>query len=132
VVAAVVLGLVLRAGESLAWIYSEHRDIAVLALVGLDAERRSTIDGMWAEARMGHEDRMCATAAEPVQGEKPSCFDWAAWSAVAGDHTCSGQALVTTPDSSPWGVVRKAYPPSPRNRLDKSLVRSRAVPPDAA
>jgi hypothetical protein len=99
---AVVAWGLLPAGECLAWIYPEHRDITVLALGGLDPDRRATIDGLWAAARFGHEARLCERAVEANQGEAPSCFDWASWPAVAGDHSCSGVDMVNTILDSDW------------------------------
>jgi hypothetical protein len=91
--------LLLPARQAWLWIYPEHRDIhGWLALVGAGcgaALYDST--GCGTEARVGHE---APAVRRPrwthEQGEKPSCFDWAAWPAVAGDHSCSGQALVST------------------------------------
>ena len=34
------------------WIYPEHRDIAVLAVEGLDPERKAEFDRLWQEARV--------------------------------------------------------------------------------
>src|SRR3954453_3941189 len=94
----------LPAGRAQAWIYPEHRDITVLALDGLDAERRATIDALWAEARAGHEDRLCAPVVDTTQGTKPSCFDWAAWPAIAGAPSCSGAQLVSTIIDATWSL----------------------------
>jgi hypothetical protein len=99
---AAAASVLLPAGRCLAWIYPEHRDITVLAVGELDPERRSTIDGLWAEARAGREARLCASTAEVGQGEEPTCFDWAAWPAVAGDHSCSGAQLVQTILDEDW------------------------------
>jgi hypothetical protein len=101
VLASVALGL-LPAREGRAWVYPEHRDITVQALVGLDPQRRATIDGLWTEARAGHEARLCQQVVEAAQGEEPSCFDWAAWPAVAGDHSCSAAEMVHTILESGW------------------------------
>ena len=103
VLAGIWLGS-LPAGRAQAWIYPEHRDITVLALDGLNAERRATIDALWAEARAGHEGRLCAPVVDTTQGTKPSCFDWAAWPAIAGDHSCSGAELVSTIIDAAWSL----------------------------
>jgi len=101
VLAAVAFAL-LPAGRGLAWIYPEHRDIAVQALAGLAPERRATIDELWAEARVGHEARLCEKAAEADQGQHPSCLDWAAWPAISGDHSCSGADMMRAVLDSDW------------------------------
>jgi len=88
-----------------AWIYPEHRDIAVLALERLDAERRAVFDRLWQDARVGDETRLCVSGADPQQGVTPSCIDWAALSAIAGDHACSGADLIETVRRSDWILV---------------------------
>ena len=47
-----------------AWIYPEHRDIAIVAIQSLDPERRAVLDQLWAWARVGHEGRLCAVPAD--------------------------------------------------------------------
>lgn len=54
-----VLVLMVSAGPALGWIYPEHRDIAVLAVQGLDPERKAEFDRLWQEARMGDQGRLC-------------------------------------------------------------------------
>ena len=78
--------LVLCVGRSAAWLYPEHRDITVRTVQTLDPERRASLQRLWAAARSGHEPRWCAPAADTGQARKPSCLDWAAWPAIAGDQ----------------------------------------------
>ena len=85
-----------------AWLYPEHRDITALAVQKLDPERRAVLDRLWAEVRFGHEGRLCEQAADPAQAGKPTRIDWAAWPAIAGDHSCSAQALVHTVLETEW------------------------------
>jgi len=85
-----------------AWVYPEHRDIAVLAVETLDPERRAQFDGLWRLARMTHEQRLCALDADRAQGLAPPCIDWAALSAVAGDHSCSAEEMSATVIQSEW------------------------------
>ena len=85
-----------------AWVYPEHRDIAVLAVEGLDPERRAQLDRLWTEARTGHENRLCADAADVTQGVAPDCIDWAAMPAIAGDHSCSSAQMLDTVIRSDW------------------------------
>ncbi|MET0217079.1 MAG: hypothetical protein ABW205_04010, partial [Burkholderiales bacterium] len=84
------------AGPVLAWIYPEHRDIAVLAVEGLDPERKAEFDRLWQEARAGDDKRLCAAGADTKQGVTPECIDWAALSGIAGDHSCSSQEMLET------------------------------------
>jgi hypothetical protein len=97
-------GLVLLAlaGPARAWVYPEHRDIAVLAVETLDAERRALFDRLWREARSGHEQRLCVQAADSRQGVAPACIDWAAFAAIAGDHSCSSQKMLDSVLKTEW------------------------------
>jgi hypothetical protein len=87
------------------WIYPEHRDIAVLAVQGLDAERRAEFDRLWQAARAGDPLRMCAIVADSEQGVTPVCIDWAALSGIAGDHSCSSAEMLETVRKSDWILV---------------------------
>jgi len=88
--------------ECRAWIYPEHRDLAALAVQGLDAEHRAAFDRLWQQARTGDETRLCASGADTEQGLAPECIDWAALSAIAGDHSCSSRQMLETATHSAW------------------------------
>lgn len=90
------------AGQTQAWVYPEHRDIAVLAVTKLDAERRPLFERLWQEARVGHEARLCLQAADGAQGVAPACIDWAALPAIAGDHACSSQNMLDNALKTAW------------------------------
>ncbi len=100
----VLLLVLLQIFPAFAWVFPEHRDIAVLAVQRLDADRQAQLAALWAEARSGHEERLCATVADPAQGPKPSCIDFAAWAAISGDHSCSAQEMLDTALTAPWVV----------------------------
>lgn len=91
--------------SAFAWIYPEHRDIAVLAVQGLDAERKAVFDRLWQEARTGVEQRMCAQGADAEQGLAPPCIDWAALPGIAGDHSCSSREMLDTVSKEDWILV---------------------------
>ena len=59
-------------------------------------------DRLWQLARTGDEQRLCAAGADGEQGTAPSCIDWAALSAIAGDHSCSSREMFETARSAPW------------------------------
>ncbi|HSB37059.1 MAG TPA: hypothetical protein VLH41_09275, partial [Thermoanaerobaculia bacterium] len=88
VLAALLLALPVRA-----WVYPEHRAIMGTAVETLDPARRKALERLWEEARKGHEDRLCAAPWAGDQGTKPPCIDFAAWPALAGDHSCSAGDL---------------------------------------
>src|SRR6478736_2756531 len=84
------------------WVYPEHRQLAMAAVQQLDGERRAVFDRVWQLARTGDEQRLCASGADGEQGAAPSCIDWAALSAIAGDHSCSSREMFETARSAPW------------------------------
>jgi hypothetical protein len=90
------------------WVFPEHRDIAVLAVQKLDPEQRALLQKLWSESRAGYEGRLCEQAADAAQGLNPSCIDYAAWTAVAGDHSCSARDMLSIVLDAPWilGVAR--------------------------
>ncbi len=98
----VALSVVGWAGPARAWVYPEHRDIAVLAVEKLDAERRALFDRLWREARTGHEQRLCEQGADSKQGVAPACIDWAAFAAIAGDHSCSSKNMLDNVLKTEW------------------------------
>ena len=93
------------ASTAFGWIYPEHRDIAILAVQGLDAERKAVFDRLWQDARTGDEKRLCVQGADAGQGLAPPCIDWAALSGIAGDHSCSSQEMLDTVRTADWILV---------------------------
>lgn len=91
-----------------AWLYPEHRDITLLAIQMLEPEQRSSLERLWAEARVGHEARLCTQLGDPKQGMDPTCLDYAAWPAIAGDHSCSAGEMLTEILDTSWilGVAK--------------------------
>ncbi|MFV1993378.1 MAG: hypothetical protein ACC635_05690 [Acidiferrobacterales bacterium] len=85
-----------------AWVYSEHRDIAIQAVQNLDAEYRADFDRLWASSRTGSEKQLCENAAYSEQGQEADCLDWAAFSAIAGDHSCSSKELLSSILTENW------------------------------
>ena len=100
--ALAALGFIGLAAPAHAWIYPEHRDIAVLAVEKLDPERRAQFDRLWRDARTGHEQRLCEKGADSQQGVAPACIDWAAFPAIAGDHSCSSKNMLDNVLKSDW------------------------------
>ncbi len=92
----------IAATPAFAWVYPEHRDIAILAVQGLDPERKAAFDRLWQDARTGDEQRLCAQGADNAQGLAPECIDWAALSGIAGDHSCSSRDMLETVRKSDW------------------------------
>ena len=85
-----------------AWVYPEHRDITLLAIQKLDSIYRARLDALWALARKGHESRLDISVADFTQNEHPKCIDYAAFPAIAGDHSVSAENLVYNVLQTDW------------------------------
>jgi hypothetical protein len=72
-----------------AWVYPEHRDIALMAIQNLSPEYRVILDKLWSEARVGYESRLTEAVIDATQSINPSQLDYASWPAISGDHSCS-------------------------------------------
>jgi hypothetical protein len=116
-----VLAALLLARPGSAWIYPEHRNIAGSAIEGLDPARRAALERLWAEARKGHEDRLCEKPWAGDQGNKPGCIDLAAFPALAGDHSCSADELLKTVLETKWVMDVAAV----TSVLDKGLATAK-------
>ena len=77
-----------------AWVYPEHRDIAVAAVLKLDSARRERLDSIWSWARVGYENRLPSSIVIPELPERPNYIDWGAWPAIGGDHSCSPSQML--------------------------------------
>jgi hypothetical protein len=97
---SVIFGAICPRAE--AWVYPEHRDLAVLAVQHLDPDRAAIFERLWSQARTGAEQRLCTVGADSVQGLAPQCLDWPAWTAIAGDHSCSSAQMLATVREAPW------------------------------
>ena len=123
------VGLVGMTGPALAWVYPEHRDIAVLAVETLDPERRAVFDRLWGDARTGHEVRLCDKGVDPEQGAKPECIDWAALSGIAGDHSCSSAQMIDTVNNTEW--ILKVAAIAAQLKVDLSRISTTPSVPNA-
>ena len=123
-------------GPAFAWIYSEHRDISVLAVQKLDPARKAVFDRLWHHARTAHEERLCEQGADTAQGVQPACLDWAALAAIAGDHSCSSEDMSGIGLESGW-ILKVAdvaaqlkvafssielHPPAGQTQSEKDLI----------
>ena len=118
-----------------AWIYPEHRDIAILAVDQLDPDRALVFSQLWREARRNFEHRLCSDGADSAQGLTPDCIDWAALPAIAGDRACSSQQML---DNVRWireagrnqmvvGSQARILYADRQGRIDIALAFNRAV-----
>ena len=58
IIISILLTLLLSLGKSNAWVYPEHRDIALIAIEKLSEDYRASLDKLWSQARIGYEFRL--------------------------------------------------------------------------
>lgn len=87
---------------SRAWVYPEHRRIALLAVQKLSPEHRAILDRLWTQARIGSEARLTESIIDVNQGLHPTHIDYAAWAGISGDHSCSPHDMLETVLKSDW------------------------------
>jgi hypothetical protein len=100
----IAIGLLASVGSApwaLGWTYPEHRAITANGIQTLDPRNRAALDTLWAAARAG-QPRLCEAASAGDQGPKPDCIDFAAWPAIAGDHSCSPVMMLEVVLDSDW------------------------------
>ena len=112
---------------SYAWIYPEHRDITYMAIRKLDPGRRAVFDRIWAEARLGHEKRLAEAAADSAQTEESTTIDYAAWPAIAGDHSVSAADLLHNVLDTEWIIEVAEITTRLKNRSAASEDRSERI-----
>lgn len=83
-----------------AWVFPEHHDITALAVERLDPEHRAQLEKLWLLARTSHEARLCEDVASLTP--QKDCLDYAAWPAIAGDHSCSARDMLNIVLNAPW------------------------------
>ena len=105
---AIAIALALGPSTVSAWIYPEHRDIAVAAIGKLSPADRASLEALWAEALQGYAAKLCQGLSEGDQGLEPACIDFAAFPALSGDHSCSPKDVLEHVLPSDWivGVAR--------------------------
>ncbi len=96
------LALTTLPGAASAWIYPEHRNIAVAGVQKLPPAERAAFDVLWSEARKALPERLCPAPSEGDQGTKPACLDFAALPAMSGDHSCSPREVAERTLPSDW------------------------------
>ncbi|MCW8961344.1 MAG: hypothetical protein OQK29_07250, partial [Ignavibacteriaceae bacterium] len=85
-----------------AWVYPEHRQIALLAIEKLSPQYRSILEKLWSEARVGYESRLTEAVIDATLSIKPKQLDFASWPAISGDHSCSAEEMLQIVLESEW------------------------------
>jgi hypothetical protein len=107
-----------------AWVYPEHRDIMLFAIQKLPADYRTSLDELWALARTGYEFRLSEAVIEPEQLLKPEFLDYAAWPAIAGDHSCSAENMLHNILGTDW--ILKVADITAQLKIDLAFSKDRA------
>lgn len=94
--------LFLSFSKSNAWVYPEHRFIAMLAIQQMKPEYRVLIDQLWSRSRTGFENRLTIPIIDTIKKEKHTQLDYASWTGIAGDHSCSPSEMMNTVLTSNW------------------------------
>jgi hypothetical protein len=97
-----IIIFLLGVNKTNAWVYSEHRDIMLFAISKLNDNHRTTLDELWAQARIGYEFRLTEPVIDLQQLTKPEKIDYAAWPAIAGDHSCSAENMLFNILQTDW------------------------------
>ena len=102
-----IVFLVFNSKQVFAWVYPEHRQIALIAINELPSEYRVILNRLWLEARTGYESRLTESVIDTSQGVKPTQLDYAAWLGISGDHSCSPEDLLNIVLKTEW-ILRVA------------------------
>jgi hypothetical protein len=88
--------------KSNAWVYPEHRYIAMLAIQQMKPEYRALLNQLWSRARTGNESRLTSSIIDTITTVKHTQLDYASWMGIAGDHSCSPSDMLNTVLKSNW------------------------------
>ena len=97
-----IILIFLGVNTSNAWVYPEHREIALQAIEKLSLQYRSILDKLWSEARVGYESRLTEAVIDVTLSTSPLSLDFASWPAISGDHSCSAENLSQVVLESDW------------------------------
>jgi len=123
----IMLVLIGLTSNIFAWVYPEHRDIAVLAIQKLSSEYRTTLDQLWADARKGYENRLTVAVIDATQSVKPTHLDFAAWPGIAGDHSFSPENMLYNVLQTDWILEVADIAAVLKKELAEAKTRSRII-----
>ena len=119
--------LTILPGTASAWIYPEHRNIAVAGVQKLSPADSAAFDALWSEARKALPSRLCPAPSEGDQGTKPTCIDFAAVPAMSGDHSCSPKEVAERTLGSDWILKVARVAAETQVNLDKARDRTQSL-----
>jgi len=98
----VVLFVFCMPDQAHAWVYPEHRRISLAAIQKLSFTHRSALDRLWSQLQQQHSTRLATLVIDTSKAGKGRLLDYAAWPAIAGDHSCSPSDMLNTILRSQW------------------------------
>jgi hypothetical protein len=110
-----------------AWIYPEHRNIAVAAVQKLPPGDLAALDALWEVARQTLPARLCPKLSEGDQGLAPKCIDFAALPALSADHSCSPKEVAEGVLPSNWILNVARVAAETQANLDKARSRDQSL-----
>jgi len=122
-----LLILTVRAATAYAWLYPEHREITLKAIVKLDSGRRFLFEQLWNSTRKGKEGRLTIGAIDPGQVGLSTLLDYAAWPAIAGDHSTSSENMMYNILQTEWILKVADIAARLQNGLDEARNQSERV-----
>jgi len=120
----VLVLIIFNPNKTYAWLYPEHRQIAIIAIQNLSPEYRTTLDQLWTVAGKGYSNRLTDAVIDPAQSTKPSKIDYAAWTAISGDHSCSPQLMLNTVLHTDW--ILKVADVAAQLKIDLANAKNRS------
>jgi len=118
-----IIIVLLGVNKTNAWVYPEHRDIMLFAITKLTDTHRTALNDLWAEARIGYEFRLAESVIDLQQLTKPEKIDYAAWPAIAGDHSCSAENMLFNILQTDW--ILKVADITAQLKIDLALSEDR-------
>ena len=109
--AAAAAALLFRASPAGAWIWPEHRDIAVDAIQRMTPADRAVLEALWGSLLREAGPQLCRTLVNDGAAPhgkfatwKSGCLDFPAYPALGGDHSCSTAELRAVTENEAWGL----------------------------
>ena len=106
---AVLLSLA-WAAQAQAWIWPEHRDIAVEGIRTLPPEDRKALEELWAALKSEAGPQLCPVLVDDHAAPSTAfgrweevCIDFPSYPALGGDHSCSTAELRAVTEREEWG-----------------------------
>jgi len=74
----------------------------LIAIERLPSDYHEQLDALWSQARLGYESRLSPNVIDPELLLNPPFVDYAAWPAIAGDHSCSAENMLYNILQTEW------------------------------